>query len=324
MSAKTSAFCISQIVFGFLCIASNLLLFFVILSEKKLRQSQRFIAGSALGSAFLGAGFISFYMRIMLITDLTETLEPKQCFIQSPQITFYVLGDTILAISVFSSSVESIIYCKEYYLYLITSTVVVSERNQLGFMDYNQMLNSSRLLATSLQDKENGLNHMIASMRRLYSTVVGLKEYKDCVSELDSASAASNRFALIDNLKQENRQIRFLEEDNRQLLQMLKEHQAALDLIMQRYREQIRELRRNKEAETAIASQIFAARQSRNLRDFEKLVNYLVAFDSCIRDGEKASAADLEELARLRLENSVLRKVIFESTDLKISSEKEK
>ncbi|KRZ35084.1 hypothetical protein T4B_3086 [Trichinella pseudospiralis] len=109
MSAKTSAFCISQIVFGFLCIASNLLLFFVILSEKKLRQSQRFIAGSALGSAFLGAGFISFYMRIMLITDLTETLEPKQCFIQSPQITFYVLGDTILAISVFSSSVERLI-----------------------------------------------------------------------------------------------------------------------------------------------------------------------------------------------------------------------
>ncbi|KRX16416.1 hypothetical protein T07_1965 [Trichinella nelsoni] len=108
-SAKASAFCISQIVFGFLCIASNLLLFFVILSEKKLRQSQRFIAGSALGSAFLGAGFISFYLRIVLITDLKETLEPKQCLIQSPHITFYVLGDTILAISVFSSSVERLI-----------------------------------------------------------------------------------------------------------------------------------------------------------------------------------------------------------------------
>ncbi|OUC40117.1 hypothetical protein D917_00771 [Trichinella nativa] len=184
------------------------------------------------------------------------------------------------------------------------------------------MLNSSRLLATSLQDKENGLNHMIASMRRLHSTVVGLKEYKDCVSELESASAASNRFALIENLKQENRQIRLLEEDNRQLFQMLNEHQAALDYIMQRYREQIRELRRNNEIEAAIASQMFAARQSRNSRDFEKLINYLIAFDSCIRDGERASAADLEELARLRLENSVLRKVIFKSTDLKNSREK--
>ncbi|KRX40960.1 hypothetical protein T05_10722 [Trichinella murrelli] len=109
MNAKASAFCISQIVFGFLCIASNLLLFFIILSEKKLRQSQRFIAGSALGSAFLGAGFISFYLRIVLITDLKATLEPKQCLTQSPHITFYVLGDTILAISVFSSSVERLI-----------------------------------------------------------------------------------------------------------------------------------------------------------------------------------------------------------------------
>ncbi|KRY22920.1 hypothetical protein T12_3972 [Trichinella patagoniensis] len=82
---------------------------FIAPRPKKLRQSQRFIAGSALGSAFLGAGFISFYLRIVLITDLKATLEPKQCLTQSPHITFYVLGDTILAISVFSSSVERLI-----------------------------------------------------------------------------------------------------------------------------------------------------------------------------------------------------------------------
>ncbi|KAL1241092.1 Cannabinoid receptor [Trichinella spiralis] len=117
LSAKASAFCISQIVFGFLCIVSNLLLFFVILSEKKLRQSQRFIAGSALGSVFLGAGFISFYLRIVLITDLKATLEPKQCLTQSPHITFYVLGDTILAISVFSSSVERLIAVSKTRVY---------------------------------------------------------------------------------------------------------------------------------------------------------------------------------------------------------------
>ncbi|XP_003376767.1 hypothetical protein Tsp_00964 [Trichinella spiralis] len=44
-------------------------------------------AGSALGSVFLGAGFISFYLRIVLITDLKATLEPKQCLTQSPHIT---------------------------------------------------------------------------------------------------------------------------------------------------------------------------------------------------------------------------------------------
>lgn len=51
------------------------------------------------------------------------------------------------------------------------------------------------------------------------------------------------RTALILGIQRENRQIRQLQEENAELVASLKQHQAALDLIMSSYREQITRIR---------------------------------------------------------------------------------
>lgn len=57
------------------------------------------------------------------------------------------------------------------------------------------------------------------------------------------------RTALILGIQRENRQIRQLQEENAELVATLKQHQAALDLIMSSYREQITRIRSAQKSE---------------------------------------------------------------------------
>lgn len=54
-------------------------------------------------------------------------------------------------------------------------------------------------------------------------------------------------------IAQENRQIRELQQENRELRLSLEEHQQALALIMQKYREQIMKLIQSNKQEKTIA-----------------------------------------------------------------------
>ncbi|KAL1240553.1 MAP kinase-activating death domain protein [Trichinella spiralis] len=87
-------------------IATNVLLAAIIFSEKSLKKSQRLIACSALGNAFLGAGFVAYNTRIEVIEITNKTIDQKLCLLRAPDITLFQLGDTLLAVSIFSLAVE--------------------------------------------------------------------------------------------------------------------------------------------------------------------------------------------------------------------------
>ena len=53
-------------------------------------------------------------------------------------------------------------------------------------------------------------------------------------------------------IAQENRQIRELQQENRELRLALEEHQSALELIMKKYREQVNTLITTKRWESAL------------------------------------------------------------------------
>lgn len=55
-------------------------------------------------------------------------------------------------------------------------------------------------------------------------------------------------------IAQENRQIRELQQENKELCLSLEEHQSALELIMQKYREQIMKLIQSNRVEKSLAS----------------------------------------------------------------------
>lgn len=62
------------------------------------------------------------------------------------------------------------------------------------------------------------------------------------------------RSYLIIGIAQENRQIRELQQENRELRLALEEHQSALELIMKKYREQVNTLIETNKLEKALAS----------------------------------------------------------------------
>lgn len=77
-------------------------------------------------------------------------------------------------------------------------------------------------------------------------------QYQDNITELNEIAKHRPRSTLVLGLAQENRQIRELQQENRELQAALEEHQYALELIMQKYREHTIKLLQSNRVEKAI------------------------------------------------------------------------
>jgi hypothetical protein len=64
-------------------------------------------------------------------------------------------------------------------------------------------------------------------------------QYQEDLNELNEMARHKPRANLVLGIAQENRQIRELQQENKELRMSLEEHQSALELIMSKYREQI-------------------------------------------------------------------------------------
>lgn len=77
-------------------------------------------------------------------------------------------------------------------------------------------------------------------------------QYQDDINELNEIARHRPRSTLVLGIAQENRQIRELQQENKELCLSLEEHQSALELIMQKYREQIMKLLQSNRVEKSI------------------------------------------------------------------------
>ena len=74
--------------------------------------------------------------------------------------------------------------------------------------------------------------------------------------ELNTTAHQRPHLDLIANIQQENRQLRALETENRELKSALEEHQNTLELIMSKYRQQISRLLEAGHAEKNVANML--------------------------------------------------------------------
>ena len=89
--------------------------------------------------------------------------------------------------------------------------------------------------------------HMKKDLKLFYLDVciilhICLFQYQDDINELNEIARHRPRSTLVLGIAQENRQIRELQQENKELCLSLEEHQSALELIMQKYREQVMKL----------------------------------------------------------------------------------
>uniref|UniRef100_A0A8C5KMP5 FGFR1 oncogene partner 2 n=1 Tax=Jaculus jaculus TaxID=51337 RepID=A0A8C5KMP5_JACJA len=82
-------------------------------------------------------------------------------------------------------------------------------------------------------------DHDEAAESLIDKRVEDMKQYREEIQELNEVGRHPPRFTLVMGIQQENRQIRELQQESKELRTSLEEHQSALELIMSKYREQM-------------------------------------------------------------------------------------
>ncbi|KFM78623.1 FGFR1 oncogene partner 2-like protein, partial [Stegodyphus mimosarum] len=170
-----------------------------------------------------------------------------------------------------------------------------------------QLLNDAKRLVTRLREHDNSADSLISQAQTLNNNVETMKQYHEEVEKLNALAHQRPRSALILNIQQENRHIRELQQENRELRAMLEEHQSALELIMNKYRQQIKRI-----AETAMAEQAWVQRDSSQelQKRTDKIIEMSAVMQKAVEIDEKNFSKEQEIVTRLEKENSLIRDLL--------------
>ncbi|XP_035226119.1 FGFR1 oncogene partner 2 homolog isoform X1 [Stegodyphus dumicola] len=170
-----------------------------------------------------------------------------------------------------------------------------------------QLLNDAKRLVTRLREHDNSADSLISQAQTLNNNVETMKQYHEEVEKLNALAHQRPRSALILNIQQENRHIRELQQENRELKAMLEEHQSALELIMNKYRQQIKHI-----AETAMAEQAWVQRDSSQelQKRTDKIIEMSAVMQKAVEIDEKNFSKEQEIVTRLEKENSLIRDLL--------------
>lgn len=171
-----------------------------------------------------------------------------------------------------------------------------------------KLLSDAATLVGRLKEHDVTADILITQTQNLHKRIEAMKEYQDDITELNEIAKHRPRSTLVIGIAQENRQIRELQQENRELRLALEEHQSALELIMKKYREQVNTLINTNRWETTLAN---AQDQS---QDMEKLVDKICEMANVMQKSvnvdEDASIKDKERLTQLEIENKGLRELL--------------
>ncbi|KAL3252855.1 hypothetical protein MRX96_054763 [Rhipicephalus microplus] len=102
-----------------------------------------------------------------------------------------------------------------------------------------QILGEARRLVGRLREQDGNADRLLTQAQAMSQGVEAMRQYHEELAQLSCVAATPRpRAALVLSIQQENRHMRELQQENRELVAALKEHQSALELIMAKYREQ--------------------------------------------------------------------------------------
>uniref|UniRef100_A0A0B6YUI6 FGFR1 oncogene partner 2 homolog n=1 Tax=Arion vulgaris TaxID=1028688 RepID=A0A0B6YUI6_9EUPU len=176
-------------------------------------------------------------------------------------------------------------------------------------LSVEKLLMDAHTLVIHLRDHDVLADNIIAATQALYNKVEAMKQYQDDITELNEIAKHRPRSTLVLGIAQENRQIRELQQENRELQAALEEHQSALELIMQKYREHTVKLLQSNRLEKAMQEREAVDKDSMcHLMD--KIDEMAGVMQKAIEVDETVGCADKERLSRLEIENKALREML--------------
>ncbi|XP_077091332.1 FGFR1 oncogene partner 2 homolog isoform X2 [Siphateles boraxobius] len=174
-----------------------------------------------------------------------------------------------------------------------------------------KVLADAKSLVERLRDHDNAAEILIEQTTLLNKRVEAMKQYQDEIEVLNQVARHRPRSTLVMGIQQENRQIRELQHENKELRTSLEEHQSALELIMTKYREQVfRLLMTSKRDDPAIVTKLREQHTNEMQAHIEKINEMATVMRKAIEVDEGRLCEDEERIKRLQLENSGLRELL--------------
>ncbi|KAL1433453.1 hypothetical protein MTO96_039931 [Rhipicephalus appendiculatus] len=169
-----------------------------------------------------------------------------------------------------------------------------------------QILGEARRLVGRLREQDGNADRLLAQAQALNQGVEAMRQYHEELAQLSCVAATPRpRAALVLSIQQENRHMRELQQENRELVAALKEHQSALELIMAKYREQVARLGSVCQAEQRLGE---GSQDCHHLAD--KICEMAEVMRRAAEIDELSGARQTETLVRLSTENAVLRQLL--------------
>ncbi|KAI1288489.1 FGFR1 oncogene partner 2 -like protein [Halotydeus destructor] len=172
-----------------------------------------------------------------------------------------------------------------------------------------QVLNDAKKLSTRLKDFEHEADQMLGKAQALDKTVDTMKEYHEDLQHLSSTNQNNMpRSSLIYTIQRESKQLRLLENENRELKSALEDHQFALELIMSKYRQHVTQLIKSRNfgrfSQSSGSSELD---NEMSKVQVSKILEMAAVMKRAAEVDEQRANRDLESLVCLRTENQGLR-----------------
>ncbi|XP_012269910.2 FGFR1 oncogene partner 2 homolog [Athalia rosae] len=173
---------------------------------------------------------------------------------------------------------------------------------------FQQIMMDAEKLVGRISEQENNTDHLISEIHSVCSQIDSMKQYQEEVEMLNSEAHHRPHLQLIAGIQQENKYLREIQAENKELKNALEDHQNALELIMSKYREQTASLlRRCKVDFTSSHNSKYTeliTSQAEKINEMAAVMKTAAAID------EENDIRGKEVYSRLKEENTVLREIL--------------
>ncbi|XP_065659233.1 uncharacterized protein LOC100210588 [Hydra vulgaris] len=171
----------------------------------------------------------------------------------------------------------------------------------------DQLLSDAKHLVQRLNAQENIFDSVISETITLQRRLSMMKQYHDEVSQMNDLANHRPRCTLILGSLVENQKIQNLEQENKELSLSLAEHQSALELIMNKYREQVLIMMKLNSNQKVCHNNVCLETEVKMREKISEMAN--VMRQSALIDDNLASK-EIEVIRCLQVENENLRELL--------------
>lgn len=170
-----------------------------------------------------------------------------------------------------------------------------------------QLLGDARRLSCRLREHDSAADAVLGLAQATLKDVEAMKQYQEDLEQLNAIAHHRPRAQLVLGIQQENRHIRQLQHENKELRATLEEHQNAIELIMSKYRQQMNILVHS----TKLDKNVVNERKAQLLQDkTDQIYEMASIMQNSIKLDEENEVQDREIRTRLLTENRGLRELL--------------